>query len=187
MTSSYSATAKTLHWLIAVLVLGLLGLGFYMTGLPLSPRKLQLYSWHKWAGVTVFVLSIVRLGWRAGNQPPALPEHMNQLERLAAHGGHALLYLLTLAIPLSGWLMSSAKGVQTVWFGVLPLPDLLARSDPLGDQLLTVHVSLNLLLVAVLIAHVAAAAKHHLFDRDDVLVRMLPRRGRTLLAKEMNK
>ena len=72
MTTHYTTTAKALHWSIAVLILGLLGLGFYMTGLPLSPRKLQLYSWHKWAGVSVFLLAVVRLAWRATHRPPAL-------------------------------------------------------------------------------------------------------------------
>lgn len=176
MSTHYTATAKAIHWFMAVLIFGLLGLGFYMEGLPLSPTKLQLYSWHKWAGVTVFALVVIRLAWRITHRPPALPAHMSVLERTAAHGGHYLLYVLMFAIPLSGWLMSSAKGIQTVWFGVLPLPDLLAKDKALGDLLQTVHMSLNLLLVAVLLAHIGASFKHHLIDRDDVLTRMLPRR-----------
>ncbi len=177
MSTHYSTTAKALHWGIAVLIFGMLGLGFYMTGLDLSPTKLQLYSWHKWAGVTVFMLVVLRLAWRVTHQPPALPAHMSALERFAAHAGHHRLNALMLAIPLSGWLMSSAKGFQTVWFGVLPLPDLLAKDKALGDLLQTVHVSLNFALIAVLLAHVGAALKHHLIDKDDVLTRMLPRRG----------
>lgn len=177
MSTHYSATAKALHWGIAVLIFGLLGLGFYMTGLELSPTKLQLFSWHKWAGVTVFMLVVVRLAWRMTHRPPALPAHMSALERFAAHAGHHLLYVLMFAIPLSGWLMSSAKGFQTVWFGVLPLPDLLAKDKALGDLLQTVHVSLNFVLIALLLVHIGAALKHHLVDKDDVLTRMLPRRG----------
>jgi len=176
MSTHYTATAKALHWGIAILILGLLGLGFYMQDLPLSPAKLQLYSFHKWAGVTVFLAVVVRLAWRVTHRPPALPTHMAPLERLAAHAGHHLLYLLMFAIPLSGWLMSSAKGFQTVWFGLLPIPDLLAKDKELGDLLQTVHMSLNFLLIAVLLAHVGAALKHHFFDRDDVLTRILPRR-----------
>lgn len=80
------------------------------------------------------------------------------------------------AIPLTGWLMSSAKGFQTVWFGVLPIPDLLGKDKALGDLLQTVHMSLNFLLVAVLVGHIGAALKHHLINKDDVLTRMLPRR-----------
>ena len=176
MDTHYTATAKLLHWLIALMIFGMLGFGFYMTGLDLSPTKLQLYSWHKWAGVTVFALVLVRLAWRIAHRPPALPAHMPAIERLAAHAGHHLLYVLMLAIPLSGWLMSSAKGFQTVWFGVLPLPDLLAKDKALGNLLETVHFVLNYTLIAVLLGHVGAALKHHFIDRDDVLIRMLPRR-----------
>ena len=178
MNHHYSRTAKGLHWLIALLILGLLGLGFYMHDLPLSPQKLQLYSWHKWAGVTVFLLVIVRLAWRVTHQPPALPAGMPRWQQWAAHTTHLLLYVLMLAIPLSGWLMSSAKGFQTVWFGVLPLPDLLAKDKALGDLLQTLHMSLNLLLVALLVAHVGASLKHHFIYKDDVLLRILPKFGK---------
>ncbi|THF55387.1 cytochrome b [Pseudothauera rhizosphaerae] len=170
----YTATAIALHWLMAVLLFGLFAVGVYMTELPLSPRKLQIYSWHKWAGVTAFVLVLVRLAWRAGHRPPPLPDGMSALERLGATAAHGLLYLLMLAIPLSGWLMSSAKGFQTVWFGVLPIPDLLGKNEFLGDLLQGAHVSLNYLLLLVVLVHAVAALKHHLVNRDDVLVRMLP-------------
>jgi len=79
-----------------------------------------------------------------------------------------------LAIPLSGWLMSSAKGFQTVWFGVLPLPDLLQKDRELGDLLQNLHLGLNLLFVLTLLGHIAAALKHHFIDKDDILTRMLP-------------
>lgn len=170
----YTATAIALHWLIALAIIGMVALGFYMTGLPLSPRKLQWYSWHKWTGVCVLLLALFRLGWRISHRPPALPQHMNSLERLAAHAGHGMLYLLMFAIPLSGWLMSSAKGFQTVLFGVLPIPDLLERNPELGNLLAGVHGGLNVLLIAVVIGHAAAALKHHFIDKDDVLTRMLP-------------
>jgi len=177
VTTHYTPVAKALHWLIALLLFGLLALGFYMQDLPLSPQKLQLYAWHKWAGVTVFLLVLVRLAWRVTHRPPPLPEHMPRVMQLAAHAGHVLLYALMIAIPLSGWLMSSAKGFQTVWFGVLPIPDLLDKNRELGDLLQTVHLSLNLFFVVVLIGHIGAALKHHFIDRDDVLTRMLPTRN----------
>jgi cytochrome b561 len=173
-STHYTRTAKSLHWLMALMIFGLLGLGFYMSDLPLSPQKLKLYSWHKWAGVTVFLLTLVRLAWRATHQPPLMPWQMSKLQQIAAHVGHVGLYLLMLAIPLSGWLMSSAKGFQTVWFGVLPIPDLLPKNKELGDLLLSLHQGLNLLLVVLLLTHIAAALKHHFIDRDDVLIRMLP-------------
>jgi cytochrome b561 len=173
-STHYTRTAKSLHWLMALMIFGLLGLGFYMSDLPLSPQKLKLYSWHKWAGVTVFLLTLVRLAWRATHQPPLMPWQMSKLQQIAAHVGHVGLYLLMLAVPLSGWLMSSAKGFQTVWFGVLPIPDLLPKNKELGDLLLSLHQGLNLLLVVLLLTHIAAALKHHFIDRDDVLIRMLP-------------
>lgn len=174
--TSYTVTAKALHWGVAVLIFGLLGLGFYMADLPISPTKLKLYSWHKWAGVSVFALVVVRLAWRATHRPPALPQHMSWMARYAAHAGHAALYALMLAIPLSGWLMSSAQGFQTVWFGVLPLPDLVGRNEALGDVFNAAHVYLNFALIALVAAHIGAAFKHHFKYRDDVLVRMLPHR-----------
>lgn len=170
----YTATAKTLHWVSAALIIGLLGLGFYMSDLPLSPRKLQLYSWHKWAGVSAFILAVLRLAWRAGHPAPALPTTMPKMQQVAAHIGHLALYGLMLAIPLSGWLMSSAKGFQTVWFGVLPLPDLIGRDKELGVLLANLHSSLNVLLIVLLVAHAGAALKHHFIERDDILRRMLP-------------
>jgi len=172
----YTRTAIALHWLIAAGLLGLFSLGVYMSDLPLSPLKLKLYSWHKWAGVTMFALIALRLLWRLGHRPPALPAHMGRLEQWFAHAGHLALYLLMFAIPLSGWLMSSAKGFQTVVFGVLPLPDLLDKNKELGDLLQTLHWGLNMLLALTVLGHAAAALKHHFLDKDDVLTRMLPGR-----------
>ena len=173
-TPNYTATAKAIHWLMAVLLIGLLGLGLYMAGLPLSPDKLRLYSWHKWAGVTAFLLLAFRLLWRVSNRPPALPDSMSKPMQLLAHAGHFALYALMFAIPLSGWLMSSAKGIQTVYFGVLPIPDLIGKDKELGHLLGSVHESLSWLFILVLVGHVAAALKHHYIDKDDILKRMLP-------------
>ena len=172
MNTTYTPVAKGLHWLMAVMIIGLLALGIYMHELPLSPQKLALYSWHKWFGVTAFLLVWLRLAWRVTHRPPALPESMSPLMRLAAHAGHAALYVLMIAIPLSGWLMSSAKGFQTVWFGVLPIPDLVGRDKALGDLLQEVHEALNVLLMLTLAGHVAAALWHHFVLKDDTLRRM---------------
>jgi len=178
VTTHYTATAKVLHWLMAALLFGLLALGFYMHDLPLSPNKLQLFSWHKWAGVTAFLLLGFRLLWRISHRPPALPDSMPKLMQFAAHAGHLMLYVLMIAIPISGWLMSSAKGFQTVYFGLLPIPDLLDKNKELGDLLVLVHKSLNLLFVAVLSGHIGAALKHHFIDKDVILTRMAPRRSK---------
>ena len=177
MNPHYTATAKGLHWLMALMILGLLALGFYMEDLPLSPEKLQFYAWHKWAGVTVFVLVWLRLLWRVAHRPPAYPPSMSGLQQRLAHAGHRVLYVLMIVIPLSGWLMSSAKGVQTVWFGVLPLPDLIGRDKALGKQLADLHSALNIGLLLLIGGHAAAALFHHLVHKDDILRRMLPGRA----------
>jgi len=174
MMTRYTPTAIALHWIIAVVMAGTFALGLYMQGLPLSPSKLQFYSYHKWAGVSAFLLVLVRLIWRMGHPAPAMPGAMSSAMQRVAGAAHTILYLLMLAIPISGWLMSSAKGFQTVWFGVIPLPDLVARDKTLGEQLHLLHQILNYSTLLLLIGHVFAAFKHHLVDRDDVLIRMLP-------------
>lgn len=171
----YTGTAIGLHWLMALLLAGLFCVGLYMHDLPLSPWKLRVFSWHKWAGVTAFLLLLARIGWRAAHRPPQLPGSMSRLMQRAAHAGHILIYVLMAAIPLTGWLMSSAKGFQTVYFGVLPIPDLLGKDKELGETLQQVHYALNLVLAAVVAGHAAAALKHHFLDKDGVLRGMLPR------------
>lgn len=174
MAEHYTRTAILLHWLIALLIFTAFPLGIYMHDLPFSPDKLRLYSWHKWIGVSIFLLAIVRLTWRATHRPPALPEAMASWEKFAARAVHFSLYALIIIIPLSGWLMSSAKGFQTVWMGVLPLPDLLSKNKELGDLLKEVHEILNFLMLGLILAHVGAALKHHFIERDSILSRMLP-------------
>ncbi|RLJ65219.1 cytochrome b [Sulfurisoma sediminicola] len=172
--SSYTRTAILLHWLVAIALVGAFSVGLYMHELPLSPWKLKIYSWHKWAGVTIFLLVLARLAWRATHRPPAAPAGMPAWQDKAAQAVHLLLYALMVAIPLSGWLMSSAKGFQTVYFGVLPLPDLLQKDAALGETLQRIHMLLNFTMAALVAGHAGAAVKHHLIDRDDVLSRMLP-------------
>ena len=171
---NYTSTAIGLHWLIFLLIFAAFSLGLYMHDLPLTPDKLRLYNYHKWLGVSILLLVVLRLGWRATHRPPALPDAMVCWEKSAAHVMHYLLYALMFAIPLSGWLMSSAKGFQTVWFGVLPLPDLIGKDKELGKQLAEVHELLSYALLGLVVVHAAAALKHHFLVRDDILTRMLP-------------
>jgi cytochrome b561 len=178
MTDRYTRTAIALHWGVAALIFAAFPLGVYMHELPLSPDKLRLYSYHKWLGVTVFALAVLRVTWRATHAPPPLPAAMPRWQQLAAHGLHYLLYILIFAVPLSGWLMSSAKGFQTVWFGVLPLPDLVPKDKALGDLLKEVHETLNFVLLGAVLAHVGAALKHQFIERDGILARMVPFLGR---------
>src|SRR3979409_1297839 len=100
----YGAVAVTLHWLIAAAIIFMLGLGLYMSDLPLNDStKFPLYQLHKSIGLTILTISVLRLGWRAFNRPPPLPEQMPGWERLAAHASHALFYILMICVPLAGW------------------------------------------------------------------------------------
>lgn len=170
----YTLPAIVLHWLIALLIFGLFPLGLYMSDLPLSVQKIELYAWHKWVGITVLLLAVLRVLWRATHRAPPLPAGIPRWQRSAAERMHDLLYVLILAIPLSGWALSSAAGVPVVWWGVLPLPTLLPASKALEHVMVTVHVTLNYTMAALVATHAAAAIKHQFIDRDGVLLRMLP-------------
>ncbi|NYT86741.1 cytochrome b [Pollutimonas harenae] len=176
MEHRYTRTAIFLHWLVAAGLIGTFTVGFFMQDLPLSPTKLKVYSWHKWAGVTLLLLVATRLCWRLTHAAPPLPTNMSPTARFTAHAAHWLLYALMLAIPLSGWTMSSAVGFPVVWFGVIQLPDLVPKDKALGAALKQAHQVLNYTLLVMVIAHLAAALKHHFIDRDTVLSRMLPYR-----------
>ena len=176
----YTGVAIVLHWIIGLAILVSLSVGLYMVDLSLSPTKLRLYSWHKWAGVTIFSLVLIRCIWRITHPAPPLPYSMPHWQRVVAEGTHYLLYALMIAIPLTGWLMSSAKGFQTVYFGVLPLPDLLDKNKELGETLTLVHRYLNYLMITIIGAHIGAALKHHFVDKDDILLRMLPTRQKMI-------
>jgi cytochrome b561 len=172
-TQRYSTTAILLHWLTAAVIVCGFTLGLSMVGLPISRQKLQWYAWHKWIGITVFLLTCVRLAWRWSHPPPPLPR-MPAWQARAASWSHGTLYALLLAIPLSGWTYSSATGIQVVYLGLVPLPNLLAKDRQLAAVLLTVHQTLNFTLLALVCLHAAAAVKHQFVDRDALLGRMLP-------------
>jgi cytochrome b561 len=178
MTDQYTRTAITLHWLIALLIFAAFPLGLYMHELPLSPEKLRLYSYHKWIGICVLMFAVIRVSWRATHLPPPMPDTMPRWEKVAAESVHYLLYAMIFAIPISGWLMSSAMGFQTVWFGVLPLPDLVGKNKELGNMLHEVHEMLNYGLFGLVLGHIGASLKHHFIERDDILARMVPFLGR---------
>jgi cytochrome b561 len=168
----YTGTARVLHWIAALLIFAGFGLGLYMTELEFSPAKLRDYAWHKWLGITVFLLAAVRIGWRAAHPAPALPA-MPAWQAQAARWVHGLLYVLMLVIPISGWIYSSATGVSVSYLGWVDLPNLVAKDRELAKSLLFVHQALNSVLAVVVTVHIAAAVKHHFVDRDDTLARML--------------
>ena len=169
----YDGAAIALHWLTAALILANLGLGLSMVPLAISPQKLHWYAWHKWIGITVFLLTSLRLAWRAAHPPPP-PVAMPEWQRRAAALTHLLLYALLLAIPVSGWLYSSATGVQVVYLDLVPLPDLVPKDKALAGLLKEAHVTLNFAMFALVCVHSVAALKHHFVDRDTALARMLP-------------
>lgn len=168
----YAVPAIALHWLMAALIIATFCWGLVVSGMPLSPAKFKYIAWHKWAGISVLALVAVRLLVRVLKRPPALPEHMGPLEQFLAHGGHLALYLLMFAVPLTGWLMSSAYGFPVVWFKLVQLPDLIAQDEQLASRLKAVHETLNWVLAACVIGHVLAAIKHHVIDKDGMLYRM---------------
>lgn len=148
--------------------------GLYMSGLGMSLQKLKLMNWHKWIGVTTLALVAVRLMWRVINKPPTLPPAMSSMQQTVAVVAHVALYALMLVVPLLGWAYSSAAGFPVVWFGVLPLPDLAPRDRHLAELLKPLHQASSYFLLFLVVLHVFAALKHHMFDRDDLMNRMRP-------------
>ncbi len=172
-STRYTGTAIALHWLLAIAIVGSFLVGLYMSDLPLSPQRLKLFNWHKWAGMTIMALSALRLLWRLAHRPPAdLP--MPDWQRRTAHLTHQLLYLLFFAVPLVGWAYTSAAGFPVVLFGVLPLPDFVPVDKALAEILKPWHKGLAYAMALLVLAHVAAALKHHFIDRDALLSRMWP-------------
>jgi cytochrome b561 len=169
----YGNGAIALHWISALLIVAGATLGLSMVDLPFGRQKLQWYAWHKWIGITVWLITCARLAWRWTHPAPPM-EPMPPWQRRAAVASHVLLYAFLLVIPLSGWLYSSAAGVQVVYLGLVPLPDLVAKDRALADVLKSVHITLNFTLLGLVCIHSAAALKHHFVDRDAVLARMLP-------------
>jgi cytochrome b561 len=170
----YGVAAIALHWITALLIVSGFTLGLSMVGLPFGRLKLQWYAWHKWIGITIWLLTCARLVWRWTHAAPPMPL-MPMWQKRAAAASHAMLYVLLMVIPLSGWLYSSAAGVEVVYLGLVPLPNLLSKDRALADVLRNVHVTLNFTLLGLVCIHVAAALKHRFVDRDAVLARMLPR------------
>ena len=170
----HTGFAIFLHWLIALGIFCLIPVGMYMHDLPLSPEKLQLYSYHKSLGITILLLVVIRLIWRMTHRPPALPVSMSAKEQRIAHVMSHGLYLFMLLSPLTGWLMSSFFGKPVVLFGQLPLPDLVSANEATGKLFAVLHEISNYSLCTLVVLHILASLKHHFKDRDDVMARMLP-------------
>jgi cytochrome b561 len=176
-TSRYGAVAQTLHWLVAALIITQFVLASMAEDLPLGAHKLGLLARHKSVGMTVLMLAVLRLMWRLFHPAPPLPAGMSRLERFGAHVSHYALYVLLFAMPLSGWLMSSAKNYSVSWFSLFTWPNLIAPNETAFDFLKGTHQILATALFWLAILHVLAALKHHFWNKDDVLRRMLPFTG----------
>jgi cytochrome b561 len=172
-TVRYTRTAMALHWAAALLIVVAFVVGLWMAPLAISPLKFRAYAYHKWMGITVFLIALAHLAWRVAHPAPP-PVAMPEWQRRASETAHVLLYALMFLSPITGYVYSSAAGVQTVYLGVVPLPDLVDKHKELANVLKIVHSMLNYGLAALVVLHAAAAIKHHVIDRDGMLGRMLP-------------
>jgi cytochrome b561 len=170
---TYGSLAKFLHWAIVLLIVPQYFLAEAAHDLPNGVEKLQLYTWHKSLGMLVLLLALVRIGWKLANR--GLPGPVGEpWQRKAAAAGHGLLYLLILAQPFTGWLMSSAANYPVTLFGWFQFPALIGENHDLHEWLEEVHELLFTLMLVVVAVHIAAALYHHFILRDGVLRRMLP-------------
>jgi cytochrome b561 len=163
----YGWLGQGMHWLV---VAGIIAL--YFTAEAAEGDGDGMMALHNSLGIAILALAALRLVWRLADRPPALPDTMARWQRTAARAAHALLYALLFALPVSGWLLSSAEGDPVLFFGWFELPPLPGAAD--ADMMEEVHEVLFNVLLAVAILHAAAALKHHFWDRDDVLRSMLP-------------
>jgi cytochrome b561 len=166
----YGLIAIFFHWLMAILLIGLLILGLYMTGLPISLQKLKLYGWHKEYGLLALWLAILRLAWRFINTTPYLD--LPLWERLAARAVHWSFYAFMFLMPITGWLITSAAGLPASFFGLFVLPDLVSPNEQLRLLFQDIHRWLGYALIVFICMHTSAALKHHFIDKDDILRRM---------------
>jgi len=170
----YGVVAQTFHWTIAGLIVTQFTLAWLADDLPLGMHKLALLARHKSFGMTVLMLALLRLLWRLFNRPPELPAGMSKTEMTLARATHIAFYALLFAMPLTGWTMSSAKNYSVSWFGRFTWPNLISPNERAFDVLRSTHEILSDVLLAIAILHILAALKHHFWNRDDVLLRMVP-------------
>ena len=167
----YSIVSLILHWLIAALVVTQVALITVYE----STESRDFVNAHKSVGLTILVLTLVRLGWRIANPAIPLPDTMRRWERLLARATHVLFYVFMIGMPLAGWAASSAAGRDILWFGLFPLPLLpIGGGREVAGQLMDLHELAAKALYVLLALHVAGALKHHFIDRDNVLHRMIP-------------
>ena len=169
--------SQTLHWTIAILIVLIGIVGLVMGELPRSPKYFWVYTAHKSLGLTVLALVLVRIGWRLYAGAPRPVPGTPRLQALLASATHGAIYLLILALPLSGWIYDSANALRPFrWFGLVEVPKLVAPDEALAASAHGAHEWLFWLLMALVAGHAGAALYHHFIQRDATLARMLPRR-----------
>jgi cytochrome b561 len=170
---SYGSVAKFFHWLIALLVIGMIIVGFSMGSIEDTSLKSIVYNVHKSTGLTVLVLMVLRLLWRLINPTPQLPATTLVWQKIAARTSHFLLYLVLIIMPLSGWIMSTAAGhpPNFWWIAKINCP-WVPLSKPLASFFSEVHTALAFTIATLVVIHFCGAMKHFLIDRDHVLQRM---------------
>jgi cytochrome b561/polyisoprenoid-binding protein YceI len=199
----YTSVAIALHWIIALGILFMIPLGFWMhraiTNPALSQTTFAAFQLHKSIGLTILALSLVRLAWRLGHKPPPLNPEMPAWEKFAAHATHWLFYVLIIAMPLTGWLYVSTDwsapydrvfAIPTLWFGLVQIPDLPGFANAsvetrrtAGEAAFNAHAFLAFGALALIALHVAAALKHHFINKDETLANMVPpARGNMIVA-----
>jgi cytochrome b561 len=171
----WGAVSQSLHWLIVALVLVMAYLGLTMTDLADTPHKARVYQLHKSIGLSILALALLRLAWRAYAGAPRSLAGMPRWQLRTAAATHAGLYLLLLAIPLSGWIINSSSGFPLRWFGLVRVPQLAGRDEALNALAKGWHEWLFWSLAVLALIHASAAIWHHIFQGDAVLARMLPR------------
>lgn len=172
---SYRGPARLLHWLVALLVLTMIPVGFVMAGNGVS-RSLQdlLYIFHKNTGVLILLLVLCRLAYRLARPAPPLPASMPAWQAAAARATHAALYTLLVVMAVTGYVYVKAGGYPVEVLDALGLPPLVPRSDALSGVAEAMHIAAKTVLIAFIALHVAAALYHGIVRRDGVLWRMRP-------------
>lgn len=173
-THQYGRIAKTFHWLTALLIFGMLPLGFYMVWLAPGPLKFDLYQLHKSIGMTILLLVILRMGWKLSNPKPKPPDTLKKWEVVFSRLVHGVLYLTLFFMPLTGWLLTSASEFPNKYFGLFDVPDLVGKDEGLYEAMSEAHEIIAFIIIAAVFFHVAGALKHYFVDRDQTLQRMLP-------------
>ena len=177
-SARWGSVAKFFHWATVLAILVQATIGLVMINLPKRPGTIPVYSFHKSLGLTIFAFAALRLLWRAFDPHPQYPATMPRWQMVGARAGHALLYTLIFAVPLSGWLFDSATALRPLfWFGLFQVPSLTGgRDEAIKEFAEAAHFWLFWTLAAVAAGHASIALYHHLHDRDEILQRMLPGR-----------